>query len=517
MQPGNKVIANTLILYVKILVTTCVGLLTTRYVLEALGIDDYGLYNLIAGIIAMLSFFNAAMSVATQRFLSFAFGKKDLIELRKIFHYSIILHIVVSILIIILIEIGGRYLIMNILSISESKIDVAINVLHWISVSTFFSILAVPYIAILTSRENMFLLSLIDIIEAVLKLGIAIILLFLVAHKLILYASLIASVMCVSLLIKIGVCYKKYPETHISLKSVHDKDLLKRITRFTGWSLIGSVSSIARGQGIAVILNIFYGVVINAAYGIANQVNGLLSFFSAAIMQSIRPQIIKSEGAQDRPRMLKLSLIACRYMFFLCALFSIPLIIEMPYILNLWLKEVPEYTIVFCRLILFITLLSMLTQGLSVSIEATGKIKWLQVIVGTLHVINFPIGYWLLKIGYPPQSVLICILSEEAVCLLLRVIIAHKITNLRVRDFITKVLIRSVAIFTIAFGIGYFTAHAVHDESFMRLLLTTGSSSGSFILCGWFLGTEREERRRIGDIIHKFKLRSMQWGGLKIR
>ena len=489
MQPGNKVIANTLILYVKILVTTCVGLLTTRYVLEALGIDDYGLYNLIAGIIAMLSFFNAAMSAATQRFLSFAFGKKDLIELRKIFHYSIILHIVVSILIIILIEIGGRYLIMNILSISESKIDVAINVLHWISVSTFFSILAVPYI----------------------------ILLFLVAHKLILYASLIASVMCVSLLIKIGVCYKKYPETHISLKSVHDKDLLKRITRFTGWSLIGSVSSIARGQGIAVILNIFYGVVINAAYGIANQVNGLLSFFSAAIMQSIRPQIIKSEGAQDRPRMLKLSLIACRYMFFLCALFSIPLIIEMPYILNLWLKEVPEYTIVFCRLILFITLLSMLTQGLSVSIEATGKIKWLQVIVGTLHVINFPIGYWLLKIGYPPQSVLICILSEEAVCLLLRVIIAHKITNLRVRDFITKVLIRSVAIFTIAFGIGYFTAHAVHDESFMRLLLTTGSSSGSFILCGWFLGTEREERRRIGDIIHKFKLRSMQWGGLKIR
>ena len=165
MQPGNKVIANTLILYVKILVTTCVGLLTTRYVLEALGIDDYGLYNLIAGIIAMLSFFNAAMSAATQRFLSFAFGKKDLIELRKIFHYSIILHIVVSILIIILIEIGGRYLIMNILSISESKIDVAINVLHWISVSTFFSILAVPYIAILTSRENMFLLSLIDIIE----------------------------------------------------------------------------------------------------------------------------------------------------------------------------------------------------------------------------------------------------------------------------------------------------------------------------------------------------------------
>lgn len=501
MQQSSKVILNTLILYGKMGIAIIVGLLSTRLVLQGLGVEDYGIYNLIAGMIAMLAFLNSAMAASTQRFLSFSMGLNDWEQVHRVFYYSILLHIVIGIIIIAIIEIAGQYLINHVLSIPHNKLSLASIVLHYLSISTFFSVIAVPYIAILISHENMLLLSIIDIIEALFKLLIAFIILTADNNRLITYAALMAIVMCISLIIKIICCYKKYDETRLKLGFIKDKQLMKDISTFAGWNLIGATCGLARGQGIAMLLNIFFGVVVNAAYGIANQVNGLLSFFSVAIMQSIRPQIVKSEGSGDHTRMLRLSLIACKYMFYLCAIFSIPLIINMPYILSLWLKDVPEYTVIFCQLILLFTLTVMLSQGVMISIEAVGSIKWLQIIVGSLHIIIFPIGYLLLKFNFPAYSILICMIIEETICMILRVAIAKKIANLSIKEYINEVLLKTLPPFLVAFSLGYIIARYLNDD-FIQLLTTTFVGAGVFLILCWTLGMRPDEKLRLLRFAH---------------
>ena len=501
MQRGNRVIINTLILYGKMGIAIVVGLLSTRLVLQGLGVEDYGIYNLIAGMISMLAFLNTAMAASTQRFMSFCMGKNDWEQVRKVFYYSVLLHIAIGLVVILLIEGVGLYLVNHVLSIPDDKIGIARNVLHYLSVSTFFSVLAVPYIATLISHENMLLLSIIDIAEALFKLLIAVIVLSATGNRLILYSAFMATVMCVSLIIKIICCHRKYPETRIQWSRITDKNLMKEMSSFAGWNMIGATCGIARGQGIAMLLNVFFGVVVNAAYGIANQVNGLLSFFSVAIMQSIRPQIIKSEGGGDRERMPRLSLIACKYMFYLCAIFAIPLILSMPYVLQLWLKDVPEYTVTFCRLILLFTLTVMLSQGVMISIEAVGSIKWLQIVVGTLHIVNFPIGYLLLKSGFPAYSVLLCMICEEIVCTLLRVTIAKRIVGLSIRQYIREVFLKTVPLFVIAFALGHFVSLGV-SSGFAQLSCTIVAGAGVFLLLCWFCGIGQEERARFIHLLY---------------
>ena len=223
MQESSKVILNTLILYGKMGIAIVVGLLSTRLVLQGLGVEDYGIYNLIAGMITMLAFLNSAMAASTQRFLSFSMGQNDWDQVQRVFYYSILLHITIGVIIIIIIEAAGVYLINHVLTIPYNKLEVASTVLHYLSISTFFSVIAVPYIAILISHENMLLLSIIDIIEALFKLLIAFIILTADNNRLITYAALMAIVMCISLIIKIICCYKKYDETRLKLGFIFDK------------------------------------------------------------------------------------------------------------------------------------------------------------------------------------------------------------------------------------------------------------------------------------------------------
>lgn len=509
MQPGNRVILNTAILYVKMILSIIVGLLSTRLVLIALGVEDYGIYNLVAGIVSMLSFLNTSLAVSTQRFLSFALGKEDTKLLEKVFYYSFILHFFIGIGVVLLIEILGKLGIQNILIVSRDKIDDTLAVLHFLSCSIFFSILSVPYTAILISRENMFLLSVVEILEVVLKLLGVFCLLSYIGNRLILYAAIIGFVTFVSLVIKFVICWIKYKETQISLGALNDKILLAEMTSFAGWYTFVSIGSIGRFQGIQMLLNVFYGVVVNAAYGIANQVNGLMQFFATAILQSIRPQIVKSEGAKDRKRVNRLSLIACRYMFFLCAIFSIPLILEMPYVLGLWLKNPPEYTIGFCRLVLFATLLFMTTSGLGSAIDATGKIKFMYIILGCLHLINIPVGYMLLNKGFSVYSVLWVIVVEEFVCMWIRIYLAKIILGISIGHFICIVLSPILMITAITFAVGSLFLFSM-DSCFLRFLFNSILCICVFVLLCWYYGIDSSEKVRIINIYKNVKLKYLR-------
>ena len=504
MKPANRVILNTAILYVKMAVNVLISLYATRLILSALGVEDYGLYNLVAGIVSMLSFLNTSLAASTQRFLSYSLGKDDMAYVSKVFYYSVVLHLLIALCVVLLIEILGVYAIKHWLVIDASRIDSAILVLHFMSVSVFFTIVAVPYMAALISRENMLLLSISEIIQSILKLGAAIFLLQYMGNRLVLYALCMALIMILSLLFQVIVCNVKYPEVHIRLQSLKDKSLFKSLLSYAGWYTFASVGSIGRFQGIPVIMNLFFGVVANAAYGIANQVNGLLQFFASAMMQSIRPQIVKSEGAGDRQRAIRLSLIACRYMSYLCALFTIPVILEMPYILHLWLGDTPMYTIGFCRLVLLATLILMLSSGLNSAVDATGNIKYTYVLMGCLHFLILPVGYLLYKVGCPIYAMLWVVVVEECACMVLRAICARYVAGISIRDFWQHVLLPFFKVTLFATLIGCLPVVFL-PEGFGRLVLCCLVYFSAFACLAWLVGMEQSEKQMLIGLCNKFR------------
>ena len=510
MKSGNRVILNTAILYTKMVLSILLGLISTRLILKGLGVEDYGIYNLVAGIVSMLTFLNTSLAASSQRFLSFALGRKDDLHLRKVFYYSMVLHLIIGVVVVFLIETIGIYCIKHVLTIVPEKLQDTLSMLHLLSGSVFFSIVSVPYIAVMISRENMLLLSVIEITEALLKLVGVIGLLHYHGNRLILYSVIVACAAAFAFILRLASCRYKYAETAVDIRSlqknrsVEDKKLLKEMTSFSGWYTFASVGSIGRFQGIPILLNIFFGVVVNAAYGIANQVNGLMQFFGTAILQSIRPQIIKNEGAHDRVRVQRFSLIACRYMFYLCAIFSIPLIIEMPYVLHLWLDNPPEYTVGFCRLVLISTMLFMITCGLGTAIDATGNIKWMYITMGCLHFLNLPIGYLVLKMGMSAYSVLWVIIGEELACMWVRMYLANRIVGISINRFIKDVMRPIVIITSVTVLAGALVVTNMQD-GFVRLTLCCSVCGIVFLLLCWISGMEKTEKQYIISLILNLK------------
>lgn len=441
MRASNKAITNVLILYGKAVLTGGIVLLSTRWVLEALGEEDYGIYNLVGGIIAMFSFLNVAMVAASQRFLSYAIGQKHNELIKETFKVSVILHVIIGIGIIFLFEILGQYLMFHHLNIPKYKLNDAIQVLHYLSITAFFTVITVPYQSVLNAHENMMAIALIGIFESLGKFLIALCLLHLSGSKLILYSIMVMGLTILSTLILRLYCHRKYIEVKGNPFSIKSFSLFRKMFSFAGWNFIGSISSLLRNQGLAMLMNSFFGVGVNASYGISTQVNGQAQFFSRTIIRALQPQIVKSEGACNRNRMISLAMTTCKIPFIILSFVVIPLIAQMKYIVGWWLTEVPEYTIIFCQLILAITLISQLKMGISIAIDSVGNIKWYQIICGGLHFIVLPLAYLLFKLGFNPTLGLIVVFVEEGCVVFLTSIIANKLVGLNLHRYLVKVLI----------------------------------------------------------------------------
>jgi len=307
MQASHKVIFNTGITYLRSLITVFITLYSTKLIIKALGVEDFGLYSLIGGVVGMLAFFKSALTSSTQRFISFNLGKGLMDEVKRVVANSFLIHILTGLIIVLVVEVIGQYFITHKLVIAPDRLDTAIIIFHFVVASTFVTIATVPFDAVLNAHENMLVLAILGIIETVLKLLVAIILSYIVNYdKLILYSVLLFSVLILINGIKWIYCYRKYKETKVSLVKDIDISEIKSQTSFAGWNLFGAACSMGRGHGVAIISNMFFGTVVNAAFGIANQVKSQASFFSATILRAINPQIMKSEGANDRQRMLRL-------------------------------------------------------------------------------------------------------------------------------------------------------------------------------------------------------------------
>ena len=460
MNNSTRVIINTGFLYANMLVTLVVQLIAVRLVLKALGQTDYGIYTIIAGIVAMFAFMNVAMSAATQRYLSFTIGIGNCKELSEVFYNSILLHIAIGLFVLLILEAGGNYYVENMLQAPDGRIPSAKILLHCITFSTLVNILAVPYEAALNANEDLGTIAIINILDSLMKLGVAYCIQYTAQDKLIVYGFLTAFCISLTFIIKIIYCKRNYPESRFQFHRIKQWNRIKDISSFAMWNLIGSGCSVARYQGTAIILNSVFGILINTAYGIAQQVNGLLLFFANTIVRAIRPQIIKSEGAGNRERMLQLSYTTCKITSLMIALLVIPLYVEMEFILAIWLHHsIPEECVMFCRAFLVIVFINQLTIGLQVAIESTGKIKVLQSVVGTMHFLSLPVGFIFLKMGYPPHSIMFCIIVEEFIDLLLRTIIAHRQTGLKYNDFLLRNVIPCLCVSSTA----WFLSSTLHN------------------------------------------------------
>jgi len=500
MQGANKVIFNTGITYAKAVITSVISLYATRLVLNALGAEDFGLYNVIAGMIAMLAFLNAAMTTSTQRYLSFNLGKGDLDKVRNIFANSVIIHFCIGILLVIAIEAVGLYAIFNILTINPERVQTASYILHFAVASTFLTIISVPYEAVINAHENMTFLAIVSIIESLLKFATAVSIVYLPVDKLFYYGMFTMLVVIIIRIIKQVYSKSNYPECNGNLRDEFNKEQITELTSFAGWNLFGILCALGRNQGVAIVLNIFYGTVVNAAYGVANQINAQLMFFSQTMMSAMRPQIMKSEGANDRERMIRLALIANKFSFFLFSFFAMPLFFEMPFILKLWLKNVPEYSVEFCRSIILATLFLQLNTGLMTAIQAIGKIKVYQVVAGSIQLLTLPIGFLFLKLGHPPYSIMVVAIVLEVIATAFRMFYFSHLTGHPVKHYFKNVIVNSLVCLAPTAVILYFVQQQI--ESGWLNLLTIGIISSVFYSISiYLLGLDRKEKEMFKQLI----------------
>ena len=440
MNSQKRMAVNTVILYVKLIVTIVVNLISTRIILNAMGVEDYGIVNLISGIVAMLSFIQNSMSVSSQRYLSFTMGKHNFEQIIEVFNSSYFLHILLGCFLFITLEALVPIIFDSSIQIPEARIHSAKILYQLTVIGTCLVIITVPYDALLNAHENMLTFSIVSIIESFIRLAGAFILIGYGHDKLIFYGFLLVFIRTLSMIIKQIYCLKHYPECKIKPRFLKKK-LMKEMFSFAFWNMFGALALTGRNQGVAVVMNLFLGVIVNAAYGIANQIMGQLNNFTATISKAMNPQIMQKAGAGDNEGMIRLALKQSKYSSILLSYAVLPLFFSMPFILKIWLKVVPEYCIDFCRLILFVSLFQQLSAGMMSMVQANGKIRTYQIIISLILLLNIPTSYFMLKAGATPPFVILSMIVIEMFVCIARVCFAINIVGLKLYDFICLLLI----------------------------------------------------------------------------
>lgn len=503
MSTTTRVVKNTSFLYVKMGVTIIVSLYTLRILLASLGAADYGIFTIVGGAIAMLGFLNSTMANATQRFMSYAEGEGDLEKKKKIFNVSIILHVIIAILTCVLLLIAYYPLFNDILNIQPERIYAAKVVYGCLIFSTLLTIVNAPYDAVMNAHENMLYYSIIGIFESILKLSIAFYVVYTVYDKLIVYGLLMAIVPLITLTIMKIYCHRHYEECVIAPVGYWDYTLVKRIATFSGWNFLTAISSLLTFQGLGVVLNHFYGTVLNAAHGIAQQVNSQLSQFSVNMMKALNPVIVKNAGAGKYDMMNKATIAGCKFSTYIMLFFAIPLIIEMPYVLRIWLVDVPEWTILFCILQIVVGIICQMANSASTAVYAQGDIKWYAIYKSTMNLLPVILTYFCFAIGGAPYWLYIPMVALWGIggdIVIVRY--AQKLCGLPVMQFLKGVLVPvfGVAMMMLLMGCAM---TFVLDECFLRLIICCLLTTAGLLISLLSFGMSKEERSRAIEILRK--------------
>lgn len=504
---NNKRIAkNTLLLYFRMLLMMFVTLFTSREVLDKLGVTDYGIYNVVGGVVAMLGFLNSSMSNAVQRYLSFEIGKNNEAGVNRIFNVSLFAHAGIAVFVFIVMEIVGVWYLNTHMNIPAERMDAANWVLQCSIFTTLFTIVQVPYNAIIISKEQMGIYAYISILEVVLKLLVVYMLAIGNFDKLKLYSVLIMVVTIGIVMIYRFYCTRKYKEAKFKL--IKDWNLLKQIVGFASWNMLGELAWVFTGQGVNIILNSFFGPVVNAARGLAEQVNGAVNRFVANFQTAVNPQLIKNYASDQLGEMKTLLFRSTRFSYYLLLALSLPIILKMDFILHLWLKEVPDCTVGFCQLVLVSSLVSTLSNLLAQVARAYGKIRNYQIIVSIFLFLNFPLSYIVLKFGCSPLSSMFVNIGVNTMLLFVRLRLTNRMIQMTYGSFIRNVLFPVIIVTAVALVIPLII-YFMLDNSIISFIIVCLVSFVSVGVSTYALGMNANERlyilAAISKIITKIK------------
>lgn len=500
-QTANRVIKNTGYLYAKMAITMFVSLYTTRLILNSLGASDFGIYNIVGGAIAMLGFLNVAMASATQRFMSYSEGEGNKEKQKYIFNISCVLHFCISIIIALALVVAGWFFFHGILNIPANRISAAQVVYVSLIVSTVFTVMNVPYDAVMNAHENMRYYAIVGIIESFLKLVVAFACVYTSGDKLIVYGILMAAIPFITLSIMKIYCHRHYEECVIKPQKYFDKNLMREMTNFAGWSLAGSIGGILGNYGNGIVLNSFFGTLLNAALGIANQLNGMLMVFSNNMLKALAPVIVKTEGVGEHQKMLEYSFTGCRFSFLLFAFFCLPCFVETPYILKIWLKDYPDWTIVFVRFQIVRTLMEQTYTTLGTSLNATGKIKQTNLFSFLLNLLPLFLLSIAFTFGASPwwyyPIVIFCMVILTASTI---IYYCNKFCGLKICKYFKSLMFPCITVSLIVVIIGFIIG-LLFPQGIVRLLLNLVVMSLSLCVGGYWLLTIKE-RNLIRTTVH---------------
>lgn len=500
---NNKRIAkNTMFLFFRMFFSLVIALFTTRIVLNELGVIDFGIYNIVGGIVLMMEFLKSSMSASSQRFLSFELGNKNYTRVKEIFSMSINIHLIIVFVIFVIAETIGLWFLNEKLTIPIDRLYAA-NWVYQFSILTFIiAIVNVSYNAIIISEEKMKIYAYISIAESLLKLVAVFLLIWTEYDNLIVYSGLIFILSLTVFIFHIIYCNLNFSSAKYTF--CRDYKLFYEILNYAGWNLFGSLASVTAGQGINILLNLFFGPTINAARAISFQVSGAVKMFVTNFQIAINPQIIKSFASNDIKYMHQIVFQGSKYSFFLLYIFALPLLIETEIILKNWLNIVPNYTIIFTRLVLVNILIDTVSGTLITSAQASGKIKKYQTVIGFLLLLTLPMSYLFLYLGFSPQITIYISILISILCLCARLLIIKPLIGLPIKIFVKEVILKIISVVTISSVILVLLSSTM-DEGLARLIIIIITSIFITLISIYILAMNNQEKLFIKSQINKFK------------
>ena len=497
----KQIAKNTFMLYIRMLFLMIVNLYTSRVILQALGVEDYGVYNAIAGFIAMFSMVSSAIAGAISRFITFVLGQGDKDKLKKVFSTAIIIQLTLAAIVVVLVEVVGVWFLNTHMTIPDGR-EVAANwVLQFALVTFVLNLWSTPYNAALIAHEKMAAFAYIGIFEGVANLIIAFMVMYSPFDRLVVYGAFICLIALITRMIYNCYCKKHFDEC--IFKWTFDYNLFKEMFSFAGWNFIGSISGLLRDQGINILFNVFCGPIINAARGLAIQVQTAVFKFSSNFYVAVQPQITKSYASDNVDESHDLVLRSSRFAFLLLTALIVPLITETDFILQLWLKEVPAHTTAFVQIILLCTLIDSLSTPLIYLMLATGNIKRYQIVVGLFNFINFPVAWIILYCGGSPELAQLSIIFFSLGALILRISMLRPLTHFPVRDFMVSTVSRCLFIVTICFIVSL-TISQKMDNGLSRFILNFSVTELTLGILLLTIGLNTGEKKFIFEKVNAF-------------
>lgn len=499
MSDNRRIAKNSLILYLQLLITAIVGLFSSRIVLQNLGASDFGLYNVVGGIVVMINLLNTAMTSTTYRFIAFEMGKGNISSVNKVFNISLMIHACLAFMVVLFAETLGSFYVYHYLNAPADRISDAMFVFRFSYFGVVFSIISIPFKGLVTAQEKFFLQAFIEITHILLRLAAAALLIYGV-NRLRMYAVLTMIALAVTSIMYIVYCRRKYLSI-VSWQFHKDKSKYREMIGFSSWIMLGAMGTIGKVHGSALVINFFFGTILNAAYGIANQVNHFILLFSQNLGVAVIPQITKNYSGGNLGRTMQLVFYMPKYSFFLMLLPTLPILLETEYLLDLWLDIVPEYTSLFCQLMIVGALIECLNSGVQAAVEATGKIKYFHIFRSVISLSSLPVAIILFKFNYPPQTILVIYIVTTFVRVIAEQLVLKGLIEFDVKEYFRISYLR--ILYVVICISPLFLIKNIFTQGASRFFSVLFASLVWLALVVYIVGIEKGERMKLKlGIIH---------------